>query len=106
MGKEEAHDTIERWFSSFPEVRAWKEAAVETASTEGARTLLGRRRPIRDLRSSVLSVKNHGQRAAGNTPVQGSAADVVNSAMLGLSGSPMLRKLGYRQLLQVHDEII
>ncbi|CAJ1392420.1 unnamed protein product [Effrenium voratum] len=102
---EEAQAVIDRWFEAFPEVRAWMDQAHEAARRKASgkdratlRTLLGRRRP---LRGPML----HAMRVAGNTPVQGSAADVVLSAMC-LIEEAKLKQLGYHMVLQIHDELI
>jgi len=105
----EAQRMIEQWFDSFPEVREWKQRAEESVAELGARTLLGRSRPVRALQGynrAGRGSRANALRAASNSPVQGSAADVVFAAMLRLDASPLLRECGYRQVLQIHDEII
>jgi len=106
VSQSEAQAMIDSWFDAFPEVRAWRLEAMESAGLRGARTLLGRARPLRDLDSRHRVKRSHALRAASNSPVQGSAADLVIAAMLGLDRSELLQKCGYQQVLQVHDEII
>ena len=69
-------------------------------------TILGRRRQLPDAISSNRAASGHALRAAINTPIQGSAADVATAAMLRISHDSTLRELGWRLLLQVHDEVI
>lgn len=112
LGKEwgistkEAQSVIDRWFDAFPEISAWKAKAEADAATVGARTILGRARPLRDLRCKDFRLKKHAERAAGNSPVQGSAADIVTLAMLQIRESEKMKALGFVQLLQVHDELL
>jgi DNA polymerase-1 len=106
ISTEEAEATLQAWYRDRPEVREWQEKTRQLARTKGfVRTMMGRYRQLpdakfRDGRSS------HALRAAINTPIQGSAADVVMMAMLKLEASPLLRQLGYKLLLQIHDEVI
>jgi len=98
----EAQAVIDRWFQAFPEVKTWMDLAHSTYKGEERRTLptlLGRCRPLRGPRHRAL-------RVAGNTPVQGSAADVVLSAMVGVDESEVLRRLGFQTVLQIHDELV
>jgi DNA polymerase-1 len=103
----EAEETVRRWYSDRPEVETWQAARREQAEREGyVGTLLGRRRNLPDARSKKQAVKAHALRAAINTPIQGSAADVATAAMLRINANEELRELGWRLLLQVHDEVI
>jgi len=104
ISEDEAQEVIDRWFQAFPEVKEWMDrahATYEPAQGEGTTlpTLLGRFRRLRGPRNRAL-------RVAGNTPVQGSAADVVLSAMVGVSDSETLQRLGFRTVLQIHDELV
>lgn len=103
----EAQETLDAWFADRPEVRAWQEQVKEVARREGAtRTLMGRYRQLPGIRSRVRSARNHAERAAINTPLQGGAADVAMMAMLKLARNEVLAKAGWRMLLQIHDEVI
>jgi len=111
----EATDTVTRWYADRAEVRSWQQATLERARETGyVETLLGRRRhlpaivpPVRRGRSfERRAATAHAERAAINAPLQGSAADLVMAAMLGLRAHPALHALGWRVILQVHDEII
>ena len=79
------------------------EKAKETGFT---RTMMGRYRRLPDLRSSNSGIRSHGERAAINTPIQGSAADVMMMGMLKLHTDEKLKELGWELLLQIHDEVI
>lgn len=104
MTEKEAQSIIEKWFDAFPEIKAWKDSMERN---EHPRTLLGRIRPIEVLANKYgKQDKASAKRKRVNSPVQGSAADIVISAMLRLASSRKLIDLGYHQLLQVHDEII
>ena len=69
-------------------------------------TLLGRRRPLRDIQSRNATVRAAAERTAINTPVQGSAADLIKLAMVEVHGELQKRKLRTRLVLQVHDELV
>jgi len=103
----EARDFIERYFQSFPTVRDWMDGILAEARERGyVETLLGRRRRIPDIDSGNSRTRSFAENAAINTPVQGSAADIIKRAMIdlerALSESPLRAEL----LLQVHDELV
>eukprot|EP00301_Raphidiophrys_heterophryoidea_P020212 c4963_g1_i1.p1 GENE.c4963_g1_i1~~c4963_g1_i1.p1 ORF type:complete len:194 (+),score=44.90 c4963_g1_i1:198-779(+) len=103
----EAADVVNRWYGSRPEVKQWQEKTLKFAEQHGhVHTLLGRRRILTDINSDVKHHKAHHERAAINTPIQGGAADVVMCAMLNLEFHPRLKELGWKMLLQIHDEVI
>lgn len=102
---EEAVAFIERYFQSFPKVRAWIAKTLEEGRKKGyVETLFGRRRYVPDLNARVKSVREAAERMAFNMPVQGTAADLMKLAMAKLF--PKLKPLGARILLQVHDELV
>ncbi len=102
---EEAVAFIERYFQSYPKVRAWIERTLAEGRERGyVETLFGRRRYVPDLTSRVKSVREAAERMAFNMPVQGTAADLMKLAMVKLF--PRLGELGARMLLQVHDELV
>jgi len=104
---EEAQETLDKWYADRPEVRAWQERMIAYAHETGTtRTLLGRYRRLPNINSSNKRMVRHSESAAINTPLQGGAADVVTLAMLKLHRSETLAKLGWKQLLQIHDELI
>lgn len=103
---EEATDTLKKWYSNRKEVEEWqnnvKEIAKEKAFTQ---TLLGRFRNLKN-KISEQKTRMHSLRAAINTPIQGGAADIVIAAMVKLKNNVELKNLGYKMILQIHDEII
>jgi len=104
---EEAQETVDRWYADRPEVLKWQTARkAEAHRTTRVRTLLGRTRHLPDINSSSRWIQQHGERAAINTPVQGGAADIATLAMIEIHRCQELRDLGFRLLLQVHDEVI
>ncbi|CAA3006716.1 DNA polymerase I B, chloroplastic mitochondrial-like [Olea europaea subsp. europaea] len=103
----EAKETVDRWYSDRQEVLSWQKKRKKEALVNGCvHTLLGRARKFPSLRNATPWHKSHIERAAINTPVQGSAADVAMCAMLEISKNAQLKELGWRLLLQVHDEVI
>ncbi len=103
----EARTFIERYFRTFPAVRAWRERLLEEARRTGyVETLLGRKRRMPDLNSSDARVRAFAENAAVNTPVQGSAADIIKRAMIELERALERSKLHAELLLQVHDELL
>ncbi len=105
--RKEAAEFIEKYFKKYPKIKQFMHDSIEFAKHEGyAKTLLNRRREIPDIRAKNFNVRSFGERQAINTPIQGSAADIIKLAMLKthqfLSDSPYRAKL----ILQVHDELI
>jgi len=107
--KTEAEEIIQKWYEAYPAVRAWKVRVLQEARLGGrnqVRTLLGRIRRMEDLDASKDFVRGRAERQAVNACVQGGSADIVVEAMLKADASPRLRELGYKMILQVHDELI
>jgi DNA polymerase I len=105
--KDEAGEFIERYMARFPKVREFIETTVERATEEGyVTTLLGRRRRIPELRSRKWGTRSLGERLAVNTPIQGSAADIIKVAMVNAHGALRDAGLGTRLVLQIHDELL
>lgn len=107
VSRKEAADFIARYFEQYPAIKRFMEQSVKQAKTSGgAQTLFGRRRPIPELLSQNFNTRSFGERAAMNTPVQGSAADIIKIAMVRVSDA--LKKGGFKAklILQVHDELI
>ena len=103
----EARGFIERYFESFPKVRGWLDETIARARELGyAETLLGRRRRIADLDADNQRLRAAAENVAVNTPVQGSAADIIKKAMIALEERLTGSKLHGRLLLQVHDELV
>ncbi len=98
---------IERYFERYPGVREYMRRAVEEAREKGfVTTFFGRRRPIPDIRSREKAVREFAERTAINTPIQGSAADIVKKAMISIH--ERFEREGHRAklILQVHDELV
>lgn len=104
---QDAEQTVKLWYKERQEVRLWQEKRKEEATKHGhVRTLLGRARWFPSIARASRAQRGHIERAAINTPVQGSAADVAMCAMLEITNNARLNDLGWRLLLQVHDEVI
>jgi len=103
----EAKTFIDNYFAALPGVRKWlDETLAEARRTGEVRTLLGRRRPMPELLSADGRVRAQSENAAVNTPVQGSAADLMKVAMLRVQKRLDASGLQARMLLQVHDELV
>lgn len=98
---------IEAYFNEYPEVKEYMNKNVEFARETGyATTMLGRRRYIREIRSSNYALRSFGERAAMNMPLQGSSADIIKLAMLGVYNRLKKENLKSELILQIHDELI
>ncbi len=107
LSMQEARDFIDAYFSALPGVRAWLDQTLETARAKGeVRTLLGRHRPTPDVNSADGRVRSAAENVAVNTPVQGSAADLIKVAMLRVDEQIRKQGLAARMILQVHDELV
>jgi DNA polymerase I len=105
--QEEAAKYIDRYFERFPAVKRYITETVEFARKEGyVKTLLGRRRPIPELRSGRPQVRGQGERNAVNMPIQGTSADVIKIAMVGCQKALDASDLETRLVLQIHDELL
>ncbi|MGB9859645.1 MAG: DNA polymerase, partial [Moorellaceae bacterium] len=95
------------YFQRYPKVKAYLEQAVQRARETGyVTTLLGRRRYLPDLFSPNHNVRSFGERTARNTPIQGSAADIIKVAMVRIFRQLQDQGLKSEMILQVHDELI
>ena len=107
MSIPEANEFIERYFNSFPRVREWIDKTLVGARKTGyVETLMGRRRPILDINAENSRARSFAENAAVNTPVQGSAADIIKRAMIDVEKRLANSDLGAMMLLQVHDELV
>jgi DNA polymerase-1 len=103
----EAKELIADYLARFGGVRDYLRGVVEQARIDGfTTTLFGRRRPFGDLTSTNRTLRENAERQALNSPIQGSAADVIKIAMLGIDADIRERGLASRMLLQVHDELV
>ena len=107
LGTSEANAIIERYFARYSGVKIWLDATVEEARATGmVKTLFGRRRYLPDIRSSNAAARMAAERTAVNTPIQGTAADLVKRAMLRVDLALKAQGAQARMLLQVHDELV
>jgi DNA polymerase-1 len=107
ISREEATEHIEAYFSQFPAVKSFMDGMVMEARRKGyTTTLFNRRRYLPELRSDNFRIRQMGERMALNAPVQGTAADIIKMAMIGLA--PQLGEVssGCSVLLQIHDELV
>ncbi len=102
-----AREYIAAYFREYPEVKAYMDGNVAFARANGyAVTMLGRRRYIKELNSSNYNMRQFGERAAMNMPLQGSAADIIKLAMINVDKRLKKEKLKSELILQIHDELI
>jgi DNA polymerase-1 len=107
VSKGEAEAFIEAYFARYPRVRGFIDETVARARERGTvRTLLGRLRRLPDLHAKNFQVRMEAERQARNTPVQGSAADLIKKAMIDLQGELVRRGMRSRLTLQIHDELL
>jgi DNA polymerase I len=107
IGQDEAKAFIRQYFERFAGVRAWLDRTILEARERGyVETLFGRRRYIPELKDRNFSIRAFGERTATNSPLQGSAADLIKVAMIRIHESLRTERLGTRLLLQVHDELV
>jgi DNA polymerase-1 len=103
----EAKQLMGDYFARFGAVREYLRNVVEQARVDGyTETIFGRRRPFGDLTSNNRVLRENAERAALNAPIQGSAADILKIAMLGIAADLQSLQLGSRMLMQVHDELV
>jgi DNA polymerase-1 len=105
--RKEGEEFVARYLERFPAVRAFREKVVEQAQEEGfVRTLMGRRRPIPELRSGNPNTRRLGERLAVNTVIQGTAADIIKVAMVRCHLALAEAGMKTRLVLQIHDELL
>ncbi len=105
--RKEAKAIIEEYFKQYAGVKAFMDQSVEQVREKGyAETLMGRRRYLRDIHSKNHTVRSFAERNAINTPIQGSAADMIKLAMIAVQAEMKKRELRSKMILQVHDELI
>lgn len=105
--RKEAAKYIEDYFHTYPGIKAFLDDAVAHAKENGyVKTLFGRRRPVPELASSNFMQRSFGERVAMNAPIQGTAADIMKIAMIGVNKRLKEQKMKSRLVLQVHDELL
>jgi len=104
---DKAKNFIDAYFERYPDVRKYLEGLVAEAREKGfVTTLLGRRRYIPEINSADMRMRQFAERTALNTPIQGSAADVIKVAMIAINDRLLKNKSGAKMTLQVHDELV
>ncbi len=107
VSREEARQFIDTYFQRYPRVKEYMERAISEAKRTGyVTTILGRRRPIPEINSRNNIVRRAAERTAINTPIQGSAADIIKLAMVRIHKRFDEEGLSSKMVLQVHDELI
>ncbi|MCW8139209.1 MAG: DNA polymerase I [Planctomycetota bacterium] len=103
----DARAFIDGYFAKYPRIKGYLDAQVEHARQHGyVETVLGRRRPLGDIHSTQRQLRANAERMATNTPIQGSAADIIKVAMVRIDRRLRAERLAARMLLQVHDELL
>lgn len=107
ISRGEANQYITEYFSRFSSVKGYLDSLKEICEEKGyTQTLFGRKRYVKDITSTNRQVKSAAERVAINTPIQGTAADIIKKAMLNIDATIKEKKLTSKMLLQVHDELI
>ena len=105
--RKEAAAYIEKYFETYPKIKGFLDELVATGKEKGyVSTMLGRRRPVPELKSSNFMQRSFGERVAMNSPIQGSAADIIKIAMNRVYERMKQEGLESRLVLQVHDELL
>ena len=107
ISRKEAAAYIEQYFETYPQVKQFIDSLVEDAKKNGyAVTMYGRRRPVPELFSSNFMQRSFGERVAMNSPIQGTAADIIKIAMIRVFERLKKEDLKSKLILQVHDELL
>ncbi len=107
ISRKEAESYIAQYFETYPKVRQFLTDTVETAKIQGyVTTMLGRRRPIPELKSANFMQRSFGERVAMNSPIQGTAADIIKIAMIRVWNRLKMERLQSKLVLQIHDELL
>jgi len=104
---DKAKEFIDAYFERYPDVKQYLEGLIAEARENGfVTTILGRRRYIPEINSQDMRMRQFAERTAINTPIQGSAADVIKVAMIAINENLAKHKSGASMILQVHDELV
>jgi len=107
LSRSESKDLIETYYKTYPKLRAYMDDQVEFArENEYVKTVMGRRRYLKDINASNRMVRSGAERNAVNAPIQGSAADIIKVAMINIYKKLNEGKYKSKMLLQIHDELI
>lgn len=105
--KKQAEQYIANYFDTYPKVKEYMDSLVEMGKEKGYVTsMFGRRRPIPELESGNFMQRQFGERIAMNSPIQGTAADIIKIAMIHVDAALREKKLASRLILQIHDELL
>jgi DNA polymerase-1 len=105
--RKEAAEIIENYFAKYPGIKSYMDESIEIAREKGyVETIMGRRRYLRDINSSNHTVRGYAERNAINSPIQGSAADMLKIAMINIQNDFKAKNIKSKMLLQVHDELV
>jgi len=105
--RKEAQTLIDEYFTEYPFIKKYMESMKEFAREHGyVQTILGRRRKLKDINSKNATVRGFAERNAVNSPIQGTAADLVKVAMIKIHNEMQQRELKSKLILQVHDELV
>jgi DNA polymerase-1 len=103
----QANDFIKKYFAAYPKIKKMTEGFIQEAQAQGyAVTLFGRRRPLPEINSTIPVIRKSAERMAVNTPLQGTAADIIKAAMVSIAKLIDGQEADIKLLLQVHDELI
>ena len=107
ISRKEAAEYIEAYFRTYPGIKVFLDKLVSDAKKKGyAETMYGRRRPVPELKSSNFMQRSFGERVAMNSPIQGTAADIIKIAMIRVWEAAARENLKSRLILQIHDELL
>lgn len=107
ISRKEAESYINKYFETYPSVKNFLDELVSQAKKDGyVTTILGRRRPIPELTSSNFMQRSFGERVAMNSPIQGTAADIIKIAMINVNKKLKDQNMRSRLILQIHDELL
>ncbi|MBR2409766.1 MAG: DNA polymerase I [Lachnospiraceae bacterium] len=107
ISRKEAEEYINRYFETYPKIKQYLDSLVDEAKTKGyVTTLFGRRRPVPEIASSNFMQRSFGERIAMNSPVQGTAADIMKIAMIRVDARLKKDNSQAKIVLQVHDELL
>jgi DNA polymerase-1 len=105
ISRGEASEIIKTYFEQYPAIEEFMENTIESVRENGyAQTIAGRRRYFKDIKSGNATIRSNAERAAINSPIQGSAADMIKLAMVRIHGIMQGRRS--KMILQVHDELL
>ena len=107
ISRQEAQEYINQYFETYPTIKIFLDGLVQSAKEKGyAVSLFGRRRPVPELKASNFMQRSFGERVAMNSPIQGTAADIIKIAMVRVAGRLAKEKMKSKLILQIHDELL